>query len=36
MHLVEDELEKYALGLLPPLSVQQFEMHLLENTVDYS
>jgi anti-sigma factor RsiW len=29
MHLGEEELEEYALGLLPPLSVQQFEMHLL-------
>jgi hypothetical protein len=28
MHLGEEELEEYALGL-PPLSVQQFEMHLL-------
>ena len=29
MHLGEEELEEYALGLLPPLSVQRFEMHLL-------
>jgi anti-sigma factor RsiW len=29
MHLGEQEMEEYALGLLPPMSVPQFEMHLL-------
>jgi anti-sigma factor RsiW len=29
MHIREEDLEEYALGLLPPRSVKQVEMHLL-------